>query len=367
MEAVKIRLLPVDNAGSAIMVNISVVITLVDDDSFVTVLMITIADDVTVTVAVPVTISVTLTNRYANRADTNAHLFRASRHCAEDSSDGGDHYGILIHCVLLSLLSSAGAILRRRDRSGFRWELGENERAQDGAPMLDDGVHVVCIKAWTHFAAALVTRRRVLGLPRCFRSPGELCPEASARYACRQTAAGVGAFEFAQCYRSRRALLPSRSPLLKDKIRVAVGSRPNQATTLFYCGHNLWVHEFTSPRRTAAANPIAAHNVLKCREPKSPTCQFTTEVALDGGRKTLTGIALRAFESAHVITRCGRFDLGQPHGVAALGARKDADFSTAVECIGMGGWHDARLRSGGSVMLSVTGNCRQGAGITVSR
>jgi hypothetical protein len=28
----------------------------------------------------------------------------------------------------------------------------------------------------------------------------------------------------------------------------------------------------------------------------------------------------------------------------------------------MGGWHDARLRSGGSVILSVTGNCRQRRG-----
>jgi hypothetical protein len=106
------------------MVNVSVVITLVDDDGSVTVLMITIADDVTVTVAVPVTISVTLTNRYANRADTNAHLFRSSRHCAANSSDGGDHYGIFNHYVLLSLLSSVRAMPRLRDRSGFRSELG---------------------------------------------------------------------------------------------------------------------------------------------------------------------------------------------------------------------------------------------------
>jgi hypothetical protein len=115
MEAVQIRLLFVDNNWSSIMVHVSVVITLVDDDSFVTVLMITVADDVTVTV----TISVTLTNRYANRADTNAHLLRSSRHCAANSSYGGDHYGILNHCVLLSLLSSARAMPRRRDRSGL--------------------------------------------------------------------------------------------------------------------------------------------------------------------------------------------------------------------------------------------------------
>ena len=75
-------------------------------------------------------------------------------------------------------------------------------------------------------------------------------------------------------------------------------------------------------------------------------------------RKALARAALRAFEGAHIITRRGRFDLGQPHWVAALGARKDSDFSTAVEWIGMGGWHDARPGSGGSAILSVTGNCR---------
>jgi hypothetical protein len=117
------------------MVNVSVVITLVDDDGFVTVPMIIVADDVTVTV--PVTISVTLTNRYASTANTNPDLFCSNRHCAANSSYGGDHYGILNHYVLLSLLSSARAMPRRRDRSGFRLELGENERALDGAPMLD--------------------------------------------------------------------------------------------------------------------------------------------------------------------------------------------------------------------------------------
>src|SRR5450631_143186 len=110
MEAVQIRLLFVDNNWSSIMVHVSVVITLVDDDGFVTVLMITVADYVTITVTIPVTISVTLTNRYANWADTNAHLFRSGRHCAENSGDGGDHYGILNHCVLPSLLSSGKAM-----------------------------------------------------------------------------------------------------------------------------------------------------------------------------------------------------------------------------------------------------------------
>jgi hypothetical protein len=126
MEAVQIRLLFVDNNWSSIMVNVSVVITLVDDDGFVTVPMTIVADDVTVTV--PVTISVTLTNRYASTANTNPDLFRSSRHCAENSSDGGDHYGILNHCVLLSLLNSGKAMPGRRDRSGFRSELGGNKR-----------------------------------------------------------------------------------------------------------------------------------------------------------------------------------------------------------------------------------------------
>jgi hypothetical protein len=51
---------------------------------------------------------------------------------------------------------------------------------------------------------------------------------------------------------------------------------------------------------------------------------------LDGDQKALAGIALRALESAYIIARCGRFDLGQPHGIAALGARQDSDFGAAV-------------------------------------
>jgi hypothetical protein len=98
MEAVQIRLLFVDDNRSAIMVHISVVITLLNDDGFVVAIpMITVSDDVTV--AVPVTISVTLTNRYASTANTNSDLFSSSRHCAENSSYGGDHYGIFNHCV----------------------------------------------------------------------------------------------------------------------------------------------------------------------------------------------------------------------------------------------------------------------------
>jgi hypothetical protein len=116
MEAVKIRLLFVDNDRSAIMVDISVVIVLFDDDGFVAVPMITVADNIPITV--PVTISVTLTDRYANGANTNPDLFRSSRHCPAYSSYGGDNYGILNHCVLLLLLSSGMAMLRRRDRSG---------------------------------------------------------------------------------------------------------------------------------------------------------------------------------------------------------------------------------------------------------
>jgi hypothetical protein len=115
MEAVQIRLLFVDNNRSAIMVNISVVIALLNDDGFVAIPMITVSDDVTV--AVPVTISVTLTNRYASPANTNPDLSSSSRHCAENS--GGDHYGIFNHCVLLSLLNPGKAMSRRRDRSGW--------------------------------------------------------------------------------------------------------------------------------------------------------------------------------------------------------------------------------------------------------
>jgi hypothetical protein len=100
------------------MVNISVVIAPLDDDGFVAILMITVTDDVAVAVAVPVTISVTFTNRYASGANTNPDLFRSSRHCAAYSGEGGDNYSIFDHCVLLSLLDSGEAMLRRSDRSG---------------------------------------------------------------------------------------------------------------------------------------------------------------------------------------------------------------------------------------------------------
>ena len=86
------------------MVNIPVVIALFNDDGFVVVPMITVAYDVTV--AIPVTISVPLSNRYANRTNTDPNLFRSSRYRAANSSHGGDHYGIPNHCVLLSLLNS---------------------------------------------------------------------------------------------------------------------------------------------------------------------------------------------------------------------------------------------------------------------
>jgi hypothetical protein len=79
---------------------------------------------------------------------------------------------------------------------------------------------------------------------------------------------------------------------------------------------------------------------------------------LDSDRKALAGIAPHTFESAHIIARRGRLDLGEPHGIAALGTRQNSDFSSAVERVWMGGWHDVRLRLGGSAILSVTGNCR---------
>jgi hypothetical protein len=107
----------------------------------------------------------------------------------------------------------------RRDRSGLRSEpVKTNVRRM--VRLRSAGAFTLCaLGRGLIFAAALVTRRRALYLPRCFRSPEELCPEASARYArrhaCRQAAAGAGAFEFARCYRSLRALSPSRPPLLR--------------------------------------------------------------------------------------------------------------------------------------------------------
>jgi hypothetical protein len=131
MEAVQIRLLFVDDDRSAIMVNISVMITLLNDDGFVVAIpMIPVSDDVTV--AVPVTISVTLTNRYASTANTNPDFLRSSRHCAANANHGGDYYGILNHCVLLSLLNPGMAMSQRRDRSGFSPAAGWNKRRSAG-------------------------------------------------------------------------------------------------------------------------------------------------------------------------------------------------------------------------------------------
>jgi hypothetical protein len=127
------------------------------------------------------------------------------------------------------------------------------------------------------------------------------------------------------------------------------------------------VHELTSPPQSARkpAADRAAHDILNADRAaisEVPVCSKPAqEPRLDSDREAHAGIALRAFESAHIITGRGRFDLRQPHGVAALRARRDSDFSTAVERILMGGWHDARLRSGGSAKLSVTDNYRQGA------
>jgi hypothetical protein len=58
--------------------------------------------------------------------------------------------------------------------------------------------------------------------------------------------------------------------------------------------------------------------------------EATRRSRLDGDQKALAGIALRALESAYIIARCGRFDLGQPHGIAARGARQDTDFGAAI-------------------------------------
>jgi hypothetical protein len=118
VEATQIQLSSVANIRSAIMVNISVVIALFNNNGFVAVPMITVADDVTI--AVPVTISVTLSNRYANRTNTDPDLFGSSRHCAANPSYSGDYYGILNHCVLLSLLNFRKAIPGRHDRSRLR-------------------------------------------------------------------------------------------------------------------------------------------------------------------------------------------------------------------------------------------------------
>ena len=83
---------------------------------------------------------------------------------------------------------------------------------------------------------------------------------------------------------------------------------------------------------------------------------------LDCDRKAPSRVALRAFENADIITRCCGFDARQPHGLAAFGAWKDSDLCTAEYWIGME--DDMMLPSIGRehAALSVTDNCRFGAG-----
>jgi hypothetical protein len=62
------------------------------------------------------------------------------------------------------------------------------------------------------FAVEALVAGRALGLPHCFRSLGELFPEASAGCACRRITAVAGALDFARCYRSLRALSLAFAP-----------------------------------------------------------------------------------------------------------------------------------------------------------
>jgi hypothetical protein len=73
--------------------------------------------------------------------------------------------------------------------------------------------------------------------------------------------------------------------------------------------------ELTSPPRSARkpAADRAAHDILNADRAaisEVPVCSKPAqEPRLDSDREALAGIALRAFESAHIITGRGRFDL----------------------------------------------------------
>src|SRR5664280_1949581 len=120
--------------------------------------------------------------------------------------------------------------------------------------------------------AALVTGWALGLLPRCFRSPGRLCPESSVRLAslrmiavvvrmngrvlplprcfrslgktplpaspgaARRRTDVVGALDFARCYRSFRALSPSRPPLLEDNTRRCAGFPGKSGHCGILCG-----------------------------------------------------------------------------------------------------------------------------------
>jgi hypothetical protein len=72
------RLLTVDDDRLVVAINIPVVIALLDDDGFITIPVVTLANDFAITI--PVTVSVSDGHADANGADTNTNFFRASRH-----------------------------------------------------------------------------------------------------------------------------------------------------------------------------------------------------------------------------------------------------------------------------------------------
>jgi hypothetical protein len=74
-------LLVVDDDRLSIAIDVPVVVALLDHDGFVAV--VPLADNVAIPIAIPIAVSGS--DGHADRTDTNANFFRASRHCTANS------------------------------------------------------------------------------------------------------------------------------------------------------------------------------------------------------------------------------------------------------------------------------------------
>jgi hypothetical protein len=92
----------VDDDGLAVVIEITIAVTLPDHDGVVTIPVVAFPDDFTI--AITPAIGMTRSNGHTDRANTNANFFRTSRHRKGYSSHRyRGHYKTLDHFVLLSL------------------------------------------------------------------------------------------------------------------------------------------------------------------------------------------------------------------------------------------------------------------------
>jgi hypothetical protein len=90
------RSLAVDNNRTTVVVSISVVITLPNDNRLVVISAVPIPSVVTVTVTVAITGN--FTHRYAARTYSDSDLLRSGGNCAKNTHRDSHHYCVSDHC-----------------------------------------------------------------------------------------------------------------------------------------------------------------------------------------------------------------------------------------------------------------------------